>query len=1218
MNEQSSSPFSPAEIVIGVVSLIVLYIISRFSYPVFHTFAELFSIVIGFGLFMMIWNSRQIIKDDYLLFVGIAYFFVASIDLTHALAYKGINLFAGYGTNMPTQLWVASRYVQSLSLLAAPLFVTRRLRAHWTMATFAILTAVVLTTIFLRVFPDCYIEGSGLTQFKVISEYVISAILVCSLILLVKKRAHFDTEVLALIILSIISTIGSELAFTFYIGVYDVSNLIGHFLKIIAFYLIFKAIIQTGLSKPYSLLFRDLKQQEKALKESEEWLKVTLSSIGDAVIATDLAGNIIFMNTVAEEVTGWALKDAATKPASQVFNVVNEQTRREVESPITKVLREGTIVGLANHTILVRKNGTEVPIDDSGAPIRDADGNTIGVVLVFRDITERKKVEDHTSRLASFPDLNPNPILEADLSGEITFCNPAAKKVLGNLGADREDCSPFLPKNLGAILKDWDRTSEFTIGQEVMIKDRVFAETIHLVPQFGVARIYAREITKRKRAEEALQESQHLLRDVIDSAPSAIFLKDCDGKFITINTQLEKMLGMTREELKGKTDYDIAPKDVADDWRAHDLQVMKTGLPLQIEEIADLEDGHHVFLANKFPLLDSSGRIYGICAISHDITPHKRAEDALKTSTERLEILSSTASQLLASKEPQEIVEVLCRRVMEHLDCHAFFNYLVEEAGNRMKLNAYAGIPDETAREIYFLDFGTAVCGCVARDAQRIVAENIPTTPDIRTDLVSSFGIKAYACHPLFAQGRVIGTLSFGTRSRLTFTEDELALMKTVADQVAIAMERMQLLQSLEERADDLELRVQERTFQLSEAYESLEREIKEHNKAEEQLRQSQKMEAIGTLAGGIAHDFNNMLAAILGFTEMAIEDVPDRPDVERSLQNVSKAAMRARDLVKQILAFSRKTNYERIPLPLSPLIKETVKLLRASIPATIEIRVAVTAISDTVLAAPVEAQQILMNLATNASLAMQEKGGTLDINLTDIDFEPDSPVSGLDVLPGEYVQLMVHDTGIGMSPEIMKRVFEPFFTTREVGKGTGMGLAMVYGIVKDLQGTITVESELGYGSTFRVFLPKVKTNAKVEVMRPVEIPCGSERILFVDDEEMLVEWGKATLEKLGYKVTAMKDSREALKTFSMNPALFDLVITDHAMPQMAGTQLTKEILMIRGDIPIILCTGHNDAVSPGIAMEAGIRQLLMKPVAKPELAQAIRRALDGNQDSHK
>ena len=424
--------------------------------------------------------------------------------------------------------------------------------------------------------------------------------------------------------------------------------------------------------------------------------------------------------------------------------------------------------------------------------------------------------------------------------------------------------------------------------------------------------------------------------------------------------------------------------------------------------------------------------------------------------------------------------------------------------------------------------------------------------------------------------------------------------------------ERKQVEEALKAAHDSLELRVEERTEELQQAYNRLKEETEERGRLEEQLRQSQKMEAIGTLAGGIAHDFNNILAAVLGFTEMAVEDVADRPEVEENLKKVLQSAMRARDLVKQILAFSRKTNYARGPMSLSSLIRETVQLLRASIPTTVEIKLAIDTNWDRINAAPVEVQQVLMNLATNASLAMQEQGGTLEISLTDIDFTPESPLLEPDVMPGEYLHLLVKDTGIGMGPEVMKRVFEPFFTTREVGKGSGMGLAVVYGIVKDLRGTITVESTPGVGSTFRVLLPKVDAEIEKEQTRPAYSPKGTEKILFVDDEEMLREWGEAALSRLGYAVTTMADSVEALKVFCSDPTRFDLVITDQTMPSMTGIQFAKELLKVRPDMPVILCTGHSETISPDIARNAGIREYLLKPLARHELAVIVRQVLDG------
>jgi PAS domain S-box-containing protein len=421
--------------------------------------------------------------------------------------------------------------------------------------------------------------------------------------------------------------------------------------------------------------------------------------------------------------------------------------------------------------------------------------------------------------------------------------------------------------------------------------------------------------------------------------------------------------------------------------------------------------------------------------------------------------------------------------------------------------------------------------------------------------------------------------------------------------------ERKRAEDALRKVHEELEIRVQERTAELKEALTKLQTEITERGRLEEQLRQAQKMEALGTLTGGIAHDFNNILAAILGFTEMSLDDVPPGSLLEKNLTYILNSSFRARDLIRQMLTFSRKTEYERKSLPLSPLLKETVKLLRASIPTTVQIDVTITATSDTILGNATGIQQIVMNLAANASDAMQEKGGKLTIALTDADIEPGLRQTGLP--PGEYLQLIVQDRGTGMDAEVMKRMFEPFFTTKGAGRGTGMGLAMVYGIVKSLGGSITVESMPGEGSTFRVFLPKAGTGEAPEIPEPGKVPGGTEHILFIDDEENLAELGKAMLEKLGYKVTAMTDSAEALRVYCENPSRFDLVITDQTMPGLSGISLARELLKVRPDMPIILCTGHSETVNQESIKAAGIREYLMKPLARQELAETVRRVLD-------
>ena len=381
------------------------------------------------------------------------------------------------------------------------------------------------------------------------------------------------------------------------------------------------------------------------------------------------------------------------------------------------------------------------------------------------------------------------------------------------------------------------------------------------------------------------------------------------------------------------------------------------------------------------------------------------------------------------------------------------------------------------------------------------------------------------------------------------------------------------------------------------------------------QLIQAQKMEAIGTLAGGIAHDFNNILGAVIGFAEMAREDSPKGSKAIRYLDKVLEASDRARNLVKQILAFSRQENIEPILLDPEIIVREAAALLRPSLPATIAIRVDTVPDIPPVLADPTQLHQIVINLGTNAFHAMEATGGTLRFALTTVDWRQQTPPAFPESRPGLFVCLTVEDTGPGIPAVVRQRIFEPFFTTKEVGRGTGMGLATVHGIVQKCGGFITCESEPGHGATFRVFLPAMAGGSTSPAQRE-EVDetdrTGKGHILFVDDEQILVEMGGSMLERLGYEVTACTSSLEALTAFQNDPHRFDAVITDQTMPGMTGLDLAQRMLNIRPDLPIILCTGYSKLVDEAQARAWGIKGFAMKPLTKKEVAALLKAVLPG------
>ena len=395
-------------------------------------------------------------------------------------------------------------------------------------------------------------------------------------------------------------------------------------------------------------------------------------------------------------------------------------------------------------------------------------------------------------------------------------------------------------------------------------------------------------------------------------------------------------------------------------------------------------------------------------------------------------------------------------------------------------------------------------------------------------------------------------------------------------------------------------------------------RDISERLKAEEerknlesQLMRSQKMEALGTLAGGIAHDFNNVLTAVIGYTELVVGEHTDGSRPHKNLNEVIKAAFRARDLVNQILTFSRQTEQELKPVMIGPIVKETLTFLKATIPPSIEIRKNIDTKSDIVFSDPTQIHQVVMNLCTNAAHAMWDKGGVLDVSLKTRELDSMHPSHYPDLSPGRYLKLSLKDTGHGMDQDTQDRIFDPYFTTKEKGKGTGLGLAVTLGIVESYGGTITVSSQPNKGTTFEVYLPLAEESVTEESKNPDPLPMGDERVLLIDDEEPILDMAEQMLEGLGYEVVVHQSTGEALEQFKEDPNRFDLVITDHIMPKMTGLELASELKTIRSDVPIIICSGNGDQHLKKKIKKMGIQKFLPKPLIMRDLADTIREVLN-------
>lgn len=478
---------------------------------------------------------------------------------------------------------------------------------------------------------------------------------------------------------------------------------------------------------------------------------------------------------------------------------------------------------------------------------------------------------------------------------------------------------------------------------------------------------------------------------------------------------------------------------------------------------------------------------------------------------------------------------------------------------------------------------------------------------------VRDLNVIAYLGIPLVTKDAyILGSFCVIDTEPREWSAEEIATVSDIAEAV---MTEISLRTEIAERK-----RAEDRRDEFAALYASLQNEIAARKQAEEakeqyqvQMQQAQKMEALGLLAGGIAHDFNNILSIILGNAELAIKDVPEGSTAFIELKEVITASYRARDLVRQILTISRHSDNKRVPLHVTPIILEGLKLLRSTISPKIEVRDNLKAPVDVILADPSKVQQILFNLCTNAAHAMKDKGGILEISLILDEIKLNDTRKLPQARPGRYLRLTVADTGEGMTPDIQEKIFDPYFSTKKPEEGTGLGLSVVQGLVESYDGLLYVESEVGKGSRVSVFFQLSNKEALIEAQQIGRLPKGTERILIVDDEQSIVDLLVTLLSKIGYTVSSVNSSAECLQILREAPSAFDMIITDMVMPAMTGTELSEKIFEIRPDMPIILCTGYSTMIDAKKAEAMGIKALLYKPVSSKELASTIRRVFDAD-----
>jgi len=1010
----------------------------------------------------------------------------------------------------------------------------------------------------------------------------------------------------------------------------------------------------------YGIDITESKRAEEALKKREAIFRAVFEQAPCAVLLLDPeTGEAVEFNEQAYRMLGYS-REAFQE--LRLADIEVQESPEEIERHTERLIRDGEDTFETRHRtrdgriLHVLVNSRAISLH--GKPY---------LVSLWTDITEQKQAEEaireREARLRVLFESAADAMYVSELDGRVVQVNEQASRQTGyredellQMNVVDIDAKTRTPEELGAVFQTLSVGRPLTLQSSHRKKDgSAFPVeiTISLLEAIEGPRVLgiARDISERKEAEEALKAQHAKLKSLFDYSGEAIALLDTENRIQDANRAFEEVFGYALEEARGQViERLICPERFYPESGRLDRQSLAVGGIKGVELIRKRKDGTEIDVRASAGPIKAGEDVIGRFVVFDDISDQKKAAARISLMAEMLDdapgsitVHDTDGRFLYANQKTFDLhgydQDEFMAVNLHDLDVPAT-EALLEERFRRIAEDSEASF--EVA---HFRKDGTAFPLTVL--AKAIDWQGMPAVLSIAVDISERKMAEEALQRVRFSIENLTDTVLWVDENghftdvneaacrRLGYSREEM-LTLGVADidphypqgSWPSQWEEMQrrgvmLIESehLTKNGDliPMELVIHHQVFGSKRYNCVLGRDISERRKAEAerekleaQLRQSQKMEAVGTLAGGIAHDFNNILGIIVGNAELSMMEIPEWSPAQECLQEVRQATLRARELVTQILLFARQKEQVISRIHVGPIARESLKMLRASIPSTVDIRHQIEEGALAVLADPSQIQQIIMNLCTNAAQVLEAEGGTLTFTMIGVALEGPMLTTTGPIPKGRYLRLQVSDTGPGISPDHLERIFDPFFTTKGVGEGTGLGLAVVHGIVQGINGGIHVESREGQGTTFSVFLPASEAEPEEgeEVHEP-SFPRGTERILFVDDEPMILKLGQRMLERQGYRVETRASGTDALACFRQNPDRFDLVITDMTMPAMRGDRLAGEILDIRPDVPVILCTGFSKQISEERARSVGVRAFVMKPLTHGELARTVRRVLD-------